>query len=910
MGPGERVNGGGGPGIVVRYLLAARGPAGALAALALLATLLVAAVPGTFDAIGAAELHHQVAQLAVRQRFLTTRLVTPPPLGPAPAGNQVPAGLPAADADLWGGLDSALATIVTTVPVPLRGTLGSAHYTVVTDPLVLNQPAGTPVPALLRLALAADPRAGPLISYVKGRAPLPDRNEPAAATPLEVALSVPSADALGWQVGTTRLVDVGNRRGHAVTLTGTFAAAPGSADHWELTPSILQPQIIPTSADEIRIATAYVEAASWPLVEELAGGGQTAIDVPLSVAGLRSVDVPTVLAQLDIFTAAAHPLPGLPDAVPIRLRSGSAGVLSQVLASTASARAVLAVLAIGPCGAALAVFVLGCRLLVARRRSTYHLLATRGWSWLHRRLALAGEGLLLSTPAALAAAALIRWMLPPDRPVQLLVAVGAMLLGCPLLLAGVPLGSGSPARTDLSVRAGRWRMLVELMVVGSAVAAGLLLYTTGARRSVGGTDPLVVAAPLLLCLAAAVVVTRVYPAPLAALVRIFRRRRDLIGFLGPVRAQRSPAGGTAAVLALVVGVAMAVLSGVLLSTLRTGITTAARSTVGADLRVDSDALPASAVAQVRALPGVRAVASSMQLGPVQVTLSGLAQAVSVYVLDTADLGAVQQGVTGAVELPPEVVGAGAGLPVVVSADLSSQLAASAHPTLAVGGRRLTVAGRATTAAGVARGNSWIVADRRFLGAFGGDSYAPDVLLVALRPGVDVPAVTAAVRAAVGSAGAVTTAASVRVRLAAAPVIGGVRAVILVALLLMAILGALAVTLLAVNATPARRRLLGLLQILGLDRSAGRALTAWELAPLSVAALLGGGVLGAGLAVVVTGAIDLRPFTGGLAAPALTIGATTMVAVVGGYAALVTVATLLGAVVAQRSSPAVLVRFGE
>ena len=47
-------------------------------------------------------------------------------------------------------------------------------------------------------------------------------------------MSVPSADALGWQVGTTRMVDVGDRSRHAVTLTGTFGAAPGSADHWEL----------------------------------------------------------------------------------------------------------------------------------------------------------------------------------------------------------------------------------------------------------------------------------------------------------------------------------------------------------------------------------------------------------------------------------------------------------------------------------------------------------------------------------------------------------------------------------------------------------------------------------------------------------------------------------------------------
>lgn len=909
--------------MVGRHLSAARGPAGTLAALALLATLLVAAVPGTFDAIGAADLHHRVDQLAVTQRYLTTRVFTPPPLGPAANGSPAAppthglptaglpaAGLPAADADLWGGLDGALAAVVAAAPAPLRRILGAPHYTVVTQPVGLSQPTGTPVPAVLRLALAADPRTAPLITYTRGRAPLPDRNEPTAAAPLEVALSVPSADALGWQVGRTRLLDLGDRSRHPVLLTGVFDAAPDSADHWTLTPSILQPQIIPTPADEIRIGTAYVEADSWPLVEALTGGGTTAVYVPLSVAQLRSVDVRTVLAQLDIFTAAAHPLPGLPDAAPVRLRSGTGAVLTEVLASTATARAVLTVLAIGPCGAALAVFVLGCRLLAARRRPVHLLLAARGWSPVGRRMLLVAEGLLVSAPACLGAAVLVGWLLPPDRPVRLLVAVGAMFVGCPLLLATSPLGHGSTARADLSVRPGRWRVLVEVLVLGSAAASALLLYTTGARGAADGTDPLVVAAPLLLCLAAAVLVTRVYPVPLAMLVRIFHRRRGLTSFLGPARALRSPAGGVAAVLALVVGVAMAVLSGVLLSTLATGITAAARSTVGADLRVDGAALPAATAARVRALPQVRAAATAMDLGPVEVRVSGVAQTVTVYVVDGVGLVSVQDGVTGAVALPPAVVAGGPGLPVVVSADLAAQLAGSSDPSLAVADRQLTVAGTASTAAGVARGSGWIVADRAQLRGLGGDVFAPDELLVALRAGVDERAAAGAVTAAVGSAGSVTTAAAARERLLAAPVIGGVRVVILVALLLMALLGALAVTLLAVDSAPARRRVLGLLQILGLDSSAARALTAWELAPLSVAALLGGGALGAGLAVIVTGAIDLRPFTGGGSAPELTIGAGTTVAVVGGYAAVVVVATLLGTTLAQRISPAVLVRFGE
>jgi putative ABC transport system permease protein len=316
------------------------------------------------------------------------------------------------------------------------------------------------------------------------------------------------------------------------------------------------------------------------------------------------------------------------------------------------------------------------------------------------------------------------------------------------------------------------------------------------------------------------------------------------------------------------------------------------------------------VKRVRAVPGVAAVATSMTVDPVQIKVSGTEQAMSVYLVDARQLRAAQAGVQGAAPIPASVVESDPLDHVVISTDLATQLGQLPAGSLSVDQHRLTVAGAAPSAAGLGRSVTWILADRALSRYFTDADYDPDTLLISLSPGTGPASAAAAVSAAVAGEGTVVSPDQVSATLLNSPAIGGVRTIVLTVLVGMAVLSGLAVTLLSVGTASARRRMLAVLGILGLPSASARRLVGWELVPLCLAAFLGGGAVGAGLSRIVVYAIDLRPFTGGTAAPAVATGGSVLAALVGGFAVAVGVATLIGSAVAGRASAAVVMRFGD
>lgn len=891
--------------ILGRHLTAGRGAGLLLAVLVFFCTTLVAALPGTMESHGAAELRYQVDHLGPTQRFLTTRVFDPLPSVSAPAQ-----GFPPEVAAVWGGWDEGLAAVRNQAPEPLRQALGRASYTAVTNAFAL--PRDPRVNADLQLSLAADPRLGDAARLVEGAWPSADEYDPALLSAVDIALSTETAAALGWRTGTFRRTMMSDGRIHPILLTGQFDARAGSTDHWLLNGNIVHPSIVETPDTQVRTGIAYLHPASWPLAEALTFKEQTQIYFPFDVSRVRSSDVPALRGQIDTFTAMAHALTGLPGAAPLRLSTRSGQTLREVQASTGVARALVLVIAIGPCGAAVAVLLLACRVLVDRRRRALELLSTRGWSSGRLRLALVAEGSLLSVPAVSLAVAAVLLLAPPDRGLELLLPVVAGLVTLPLILGIVaaPAGSSVVRADRVPARRRRQRWVFEVLLLGATVASVVLLFADGVQTATRGVDPLIVAAPLLLLMASAVIMTRLYPLPLRVSLRTFRQRRGLVNFLGSARAVRAPAGGVAPVFALVVGVGTAVLSAILLTTLSQGVISAARTDVGADLRVVAARLTPAVVARVRALPTVAAVATSMTVDPAEITVSGAKQAVSVYLVDAERLRSVQAGVVGAASIPDSVIVPGPADPVVVSADLAAQLARRPAARLAVGDHALTVAGASGSAAGLGRSPTWILADRTMLRYFTDDVYEPDTLLIRLAPGADSASAATAVDGALEGTGSVIAPEQVSTMLLAAPAIGGVEAIVLTALIAMAALSALAVTLMSAATAPARRRLLAVLGILGLPPGAGLRLVGWELIPMALAAFLGGGAMGIGLSRIVVSAVDLRPFTGGDSGPVVTVSGLVIAMLVGGFAVVVAAAACFGAAVAERASAAVVVRFSD
>ncbi|MEV6163433.1 FtsX-like permease family protein, partial [Streptomyces sp. NPDC052052] len=126
----------------------------------------------------------------------------------------------------------------------------------------------------------------------------------------------------------------------------------------------------------------------------------------------------------------------------------------------------------------------------------------------------------------------------------------------------------------------------------------------------GGADLLTSAAPVLVGLIAALVLMRLYPLPLRLASRAVARRRGAVGFLALARAGRTSAGGTLALLALLIALTTAAFGGSVLAGVASARDGAALRAVGADARIsgpgNSVPLPERLVREVRKADGVRA----------------------------------------------------------------------------------------------------------------------------------------------------------------------------------------------------------------------------------------------------------------------------------------------------------------
>jgi len=889
-------------GLLLRHLRHGWAPALGVGLLVLISSAMVAGAPGALERIGRSELRHEVNQLSARQRDLTVQTSANPILGPG--SDAAGSGLPADSAPVWGALQTSLQQVEDQAPPQLREQLSTPRFTAYASPFVLPQTSQPKsVVGQLRVILAADPTLQRSARLVSGTWPAPVNG--GSAAPIGITLSVATAQRMGWRIGEIRAPQADQSL--RLQLTGTFEAISATDANWTINRSILLPDDNPTLGPDIITGTGFVSAGAWPAVLKHVAPYYVQIFYPFDADSVPVSRIGALQAQLTGFISITHPLestgqPKFNDLMAISLITSSPALLGTTLTKISSADAVLSILILGPIGAALGALILACRMLTNRRRAAFALLTQRGCSWWRLRVFFAAEGVLVALPAAAIGASAAALLLPADQwwPALLAVLAVAMIPG---LALAVGLTARPVGRSDLSVRAGgRWRRVVEMVVVLVAVTATLLLY----RSEVGvapGIDPLVAVTPFVLCLAGCLVILRLLPLPLAILHNIARRRAGVTWFVGSARALRDPSVGLTPVLSVLVGVAMAVLSAIVLSTLHTGVALAARATVGADLRVDSPQLLPPEIAAIRSVPGVAAATALTTAGDVQVQVAGLERAVTVYFVDSTALAAIQSDVVGAVPIPSGMTDViGSTVPVVASQDL-------ADSALSIGGHRLSVRGSAPSTAGLGRSSEWLLMDRRFQAAVGEGSQLPESMLMRLQPGAAEAEVADRIDDAVPGA-LTTSAAEATAALRGAPVVRGVQAVVLVVLAIMGLLCAATVLMNMVAGASVRRGVVSTLRILGLRPSAVKALVAWELLPATVTAVLGGAGIGGALAKIVTDVVDLRPFTGGAQPPAVSVQWPLLAGLLGGFVVFIGSVTLLGAARSGRSALAMTRRFGD
>ncbi|MFC4554096.1 FtsX-like permease family protein [Georgenia faecalis] len=925
------------PGLAWRQLRANLAVPLALAVLVLLVAFVVTAWPRVLADVDDRQVAYETDGVSVLRRdVIGVQLGQQPGLPAAPEPGTT--GLePDVEASL-GGLLAGLEELRAAQPEPLRGILGEPRATVETPEVDIRPVEGGEI-GRPRVSFKSDPYLTDHVELVDGAWPAePPTADPFAARtpegmtlteeelaalqaeadalharPVQVALSVDAAEVLQWDVGKEREAPGSER---TLLLTGTFAPLDPDEDYWGHNPRSAAPYVV----DDLNFGTsasaaAYVHPA-WDLAPPLPMPmAEPSVRMWFGVDGgaLTADAVPEALAQLRGFTAANQPLGESASAEPLSQRFGSElpEVLTRILAQQSVTSTVLAVVAAGPLGVTLAVFLLGARLLVSRCRSSLALLRARGGSGVQLRTMMAAEGLALALPAAAAGAALAIALVPGRTSTgDLALAGGVALVPAALLaLATSPRGLRE-ARADLGTSRARLRWVGEVVVLALAAVGVVLLGQRGIQPGDGDTDPLLAAVPLLLALATCVVVMRAYPWPVRALQGALGRRRGVTAFLGAARAVREPAGGLVPAVALVVGVSVALFSAVLGSTVSEGVQGTAWTAVGADLRLSGPVFDAETVGRITGVEGVAAAATVADAGTIGVTAGGQTHRVELVALDPEAFRAVQADAVGIDELPTGLGPVtGDRLPAVLSTSLGAGPGADGVSASIGGSTPLDVVGVMEDVAGAGAAADFVVVDHATAEELTGQVLRPRVLLLAVEAGADPGQVLERVRAIEPDALAENPSADAQ-NFLASPMAGGMSAALGTAVVLSVLLVLVAVVLTQLMGAPQRARLLAVLRTLGLHRRQGQGIVAWELAPLAVVSVVAGAALGIAVPWVMLGAMDVTALTGGDRQPDLVLDPLVLAAVLGGLLLVAAVAVGVSTMMSRRADLATQLRTGE
>lgn len=723
-------------------------------------------------------------------------------------------------------------------------------------------------------------------------------------------------------------------------ITGTFTPKDLDDPRWAHMPNSTQVgEIFSGDLGLIGYVTAYLPPASpgstGPITNNL-----MKLFYPVRGEGVSGDQIDEVTAQLIRMTSTQQDL-RLPDseegfnttfndpginlsAPPIQSTFSTESLstfeaLSQQQRATAS---IVAVVAAGPIGVALAVFALASRLIVSRRQPHLALATARGGSPAQVRGVMALEGLLAGVPAAVAGHYAAQLVDLPGSGWTEWVVVGLIALAPAVLLALTATTADRSSRRDLSSRgASRLRLLVEVIVLALAGLAIWRLFDRGltgvaqATESPDAADPVVnvstgvdllmAATPVLLALAACVITLRLYPLPVHGLMALFRRRRGLTNFLGAARAVRDPAGGVIPALAVILGVSVAVLSSVLASTIGSGAEAAVWRTAGADVRLSGPPWSEEEVDVVREVEGVAQVAA-IRPAANNMDLTGelTARGLTIYIVDSTLPEVWADSPIAA--LPDALFSSSGGVTPVLS---GGPLEAGSGAGQLGSYGQVEIVGHLDALPGVRTRGEFLVVDRTAWEEHGGSVPAGQVLLVAASDPDQVEDLVGTLGAAVPNALAETPREKLEV-FREAPVTGSMTWLFSAAVVATTALTVLAVLFVQLMGAAGRTSLFAVLRTLGLSQRQARGLTAWELGPLVAMAFAVGAALGVLVPWLLLRAIDLTGLTGGVEQPALALAWAILGPVALGILATVALAIAMSATLSGRADLVSTLRRGE
>lgn len=258
-----------------------------------------------------------------------------------------------------------------------------------------------------------------------------------------------------------------------------------------------------------------------------------------------------------------------------------------------------------------ALILLSARMIADRRSEEVALARTRGAGdgALARLLTLDAAAVAVPAVAVgtLAAnllvpgrATTLSWLVPAVLALGAVVAVPALAIR-QAHLSG-PTGGDRP--DVVALRPSPRRLVLELGVLLLAAAG---LWLTATREPEAGVDLVVSLAPIVAAAAAGLVIFRVVPILVAAVLPWLRRRRGLTSFLAVTRSARAPAHAVLPVIALLVAIGVVAFGGTVRASVDHARQVASWTTTAGDALVQSGVIR-NAPEDIAAAPGVDDVA--------------------------------------------------------------------------------------------------------------------------------------------------------------------------------------------------------------------------------------------------------------------------------------------------------------
>jgi putative ABC transport system permease protein len=645
--------------------------------------------------------------------------------------------------------------------------------------------------------------------------------------------------------------------------------------------------------------------------------------LPVIADRIHSSDVGALMRALDRAETSRVATP--PDFV--KISTSVQNPLRTFLAQQTASHAVIAVGTAGALLIAVTVLALAAVLVVSRRRTALVLARARGASVGQILGVVALEGLIAAGAAGAAGWWLATKLIASRAPSNLgprlvigLVAAAVIALVATTWWTVRHGASGQRENVGATQRSPR-RAAVEIALVLLAVAGVVLLRQRGFSASVVGAqvDPLLVAAPILVAAAVAVLALRAYPWPLRLLGRAAASRPGAVGFLGLARAARTGAASVAPLLALLVATSFAVFGSVVQHSVSTEQSLVAWAQVGAHLRVDgTDFNPETDVPRIAEAAGVPTSevlgVRRMQSALVD-NVGATGQRFDLLLLDPQAYADFVKGTpvdaTAEIALadaPPTVESV---VPAIVSPAMQRKLADSSQTgQFLLPGARAEMDPVAVTDEfpSMPPTGLWAIARTTDADVVADLPYWPTMLFID-APNADADAVTAAVQETQPFS-VVRSRAAVYADLADAPLIAATSEAFAGTAIVAAAFCVLTVILGLVVTAATRARFLAYVRTVGVGRRQARSLVAMEVVPLATLAVAVGLVLGVVVPGLLLPSIDLRPFTGGTALPPVRVPPLPVLGLGAGLLLVVAIAVFGVAAVDRRRGLGGMLRLGE